>query len=108
MGPVEERGTVMKRISTLAGMAASPASASLSVVSPFRGMRSIGSATVAETGRHVDQPVRRPVQRDVGADAPDRKGGARRVAGRGQPHPVCGSRGFLADVTLRRRYQPRT
>jgi|GEM_PF-6863673 len=94
MGPVEETGTVMKRMSTLAGMAAPPASASLSVASFSAGdSTGTGSATVAETRRRVDRPVRRPVHRHVGADGPDRQGGAQRVAGRGQPHPVCGSRG---------------
>jgi len=48
MGPVAEGGTVMKHISTLAGMAAPPASASLSVVSFSAGdCAATGSATVA-------------------------------------------------------------
>ena len=98
MGPVEETGTVMKRMSTLAGMAAPPASASLSVASFSAGdSTGTGSATVAETRRRVDRPVRRPVHRHVGADGPDRQGGALQVARRDNP-PRLQAAGFLTDV----------
>jgi hypothetical protein len=90
----------MKRISTLAGMAASPVSASLSVVSSSAGgsRYRLRDRRPGGTRRRVDGLVRRPVHRHVGADGPNPQGGALRVAGRGQPPPRLRVARFLADV----------
>ena len=103
------RGTVMKRISTLAGMAASPASASLSVVSLSAGdsaapaPRTVAPAELdaASTGRFdvlcTDMLVpMAPIDKVARYES--------RVGD--NHHHVGGSSGFLADVAWRRRYQP--